>query len=67
MIELRSTTNWCVGKRLDPFSAWGVAADSGNGISAVLDLSTHVFVSSDLSINLLRRPVGEWICLDART
>ena len=22
---------------------------------------------SDLTINLLRRPVGEWICLDART
>lgn len=22
---------------------------------------------SDLTISLLRRPVGEWICLDART
>lgn len=44
-----------------------VAADSGNGISAILDLSTHVFVNSDLTINLLRRPVGEWVCLEART
>jgi hypothetical protein len=25
------------------------------------------FVDSDLSIHLLRRPVGEWICLEART
>jgi hypothetical protein len=44
-----------------------VAADSGNGISAVLDLSKYVFVNSDLTINLLRRPQGEWIGLDART
>lgn len=44
-----------------------VAADSGNGISAVLDLRQHVFVNSDLTINLLRRPLGEWICVDART
>jgi hypothetical protein len=44
-----------------------VAADSGNGISAVLDLERYSFVNSDLSIHLLRRPRGEWICLDART
>lgn len=44
-----------------------VAADSGNGISAVLDLAHYVFVNSDLTINLLRRPVGEWVCVDACT
>lgn len=44
-----------------------VAADSGNGISAILDFRIHSFVNSDLSIHLLRRPRGEWICLDART
>jgi len=44
-----------------------VAADSGNGISAVLDLRRYVFVNSDLTINLLRQAQGEWICLDART
>jgi hypothetical protein len=44
-----------------------VAADSGNGISAVLDYQRFSFVNSDLTINLLRPPVGEWIGLDART
>jgi hypothetical protein len=44
-----------------------VAADSGNGISAILDFSKYSFVNSDLTIHLLRRPQGEWICLDART
>ena len=44
-----------------------VIADSGNGVSAVLDLASYSFVNSDLTINILRRPVGEWICLDACT
>ena len=44
-----------------------VAADSGNGISAVLDFARYSFVNSDLTINLLRRPLGEWICVDAHT
>lgn len=44
-----------------------VAADSGNGISAILDYQRYSFVNSDLTINLLRSPQGEWICLDART
>jgi hypothetical protein len=44
-----------------------VAADSGNGISAVLDFRKYIFVNSDLTINLLRKPEGEWICIDART
>ena len=44
-----------------------VAADSGNGISAILDFAHYSFLNLDLTINLLRKPMGEWICLDART
>jgi len=44
-----------------------VAADSGNGISVVLDLRKFLFINSDLTINLLRGPGGEWVCLEART
>lgn len=54
----------------EPTSAYqrvAVAADSGNGISAMLDFRRFSFVNSDLTINLLRQPVGEWIALDART
>jgi acyl-CoA thioesterase len=55
------------GQTPSPYQRVAVAADSGNGISAILDISAYMFVNSDLTINLLRRPVGEWICLDART
>jgi hypothetical protein len=44
-----------------------VAADSGNGISAILDFQAYSFINADLTINLLRPAAGEWICLDART
>lgn len=44
-----------------------VAADSANGISAVLDFGRYVFVNSDLTVNLLRSAQGEWICIDAST
>lgn len=55
------------GEDPSPYQRVAVAADSGNGISAVLDIRSHVFVNGDLTINLLRRPVGEWIALDAHT
>lgn len=50
-----------------PYQRVAVAADSGNGISAILDYQRYSFVNSDLTINLLRRPQGEWICLQAHT
>lgn len=44
-----------------------IAADSGNGISAILDFQRYIFVNSDLTINLLRQARGEWVCIDACT
>ena len=55
------------GEEPTPIERVAVAADSGNGISAVLDFRRYLFVNNDLTINLFRRPQGEWICIDART
>ncbi|WP_328406863.1 thioesterase family protein [Nocardia sp. NBC_00403] len=43
------------------------AADSGNGVSSVLDWSRYLFINTDLTVTLHRMPVDEWICLDAAT
>ncbi|WP_227997373.1 thioesterase family protein [Nocardia australiensis] len=43
------------------------AADSGNGVSSVLDWSRYLFINTDLTVTLHRQPVGEWVCLDANT
>ena len=66
-VWLRMTHPLVDGEAPSGYQRVAVAADSGNGISAILDFSRYVFVNSDLTINLLRRPVGEWICVEART
>lgn len=43
------------------------AADFGNGVAAVVPFDAYLFINADLSIELDRRPQGEWIGLDAHT
>ena len=42
-------------------------ADSGNGASSTLSPDSWLFINTELTVHLLRPPVGEWICLDAVT
>lgn len=55
------------GETASPVQRLLVAADSGNGVSAALDFRHFTYLNSDLTVNLLRQPQGEWLCLDART
>ena len=43
------------------------AADFGNGLSWVLPAERFNFANADLSLQLARQPVGEWVGLDAVT
>jgi hypothetical protein len=55
------------GEEFTPLQRVMVAADGGNGVSAPLDWSGFIFINTDLTVHLLRPPVGEWVCLDAVT
>lgn len=44
-----------------------IAADFGNGVSQVLPVDRYLFINPDLTVHLLRPPVGEHICLRAAT
>ncbi len=55
------------GEQPSPLTRVLVAADSGNGVSMELSLQTHLFINTELTVHLHREPVGEWICLHART
>jgi hypothetical protein len=44
-----------------------VAADFSNGTSAALDFRQWTFINADLTVNLARPPVGEWILVDAES
>lgn len=52
------------GESPTPLQRVAAAADFGNGVSSVLDFSTHVFINPDLTVSLARVPVGEWIGFD---
>jgi hypothetical protein len=55
------------GQPITPLQRAAAAADFGNGASAALDWTRFVFINPDLTMYLLREPVGEWVCLQART
>ena len=55
------------GEQPSPLTRVLVAADSGNGISNVLDFHDYLFVNPDLTVHLVRYPAGEWVCLQAVT
>lgn len=42
-------------------------ADFGNGMSRVLPMDKYLFINPDLSVYVYRQPVGEWVCLEAKT
>jgi hypothetical protein len=44
-----------------------IVADMGNGVSSALDYQDWTFINVDLTVQLERLPVGEWICVDAVT
>jgi hypothetical protein len=55
------------GEAISPVMRAAVAADVCNGIAAVLDFGKWTFLNGDLTVNFARRPVGEWILVDAES
>lgn len=66
-VWLRMGCRLVEGEEPTPLQRVLVAADVGNGISAVLDWTRFVFINVDLSVHLERMPEGEWVCVDAIT
>jgi Thioesterase-like superfamily len=66
-VWMRMGCQLVAGEAPSPLQRTLVAADVGNGISAVLDWSRFLFINVDLSVYLERMPEGEWVCVDAVT
>jgi hypothetical protein len=66
-VWMRMGCRLVAGEEPTPLQRTLVAADVGNGISAVLDWRRYVFINVDLSVYLERPPEGEWVCVDAVT
>ncbi len=50
-----------------PLQRLFAVADSGSGVSNVLDPGRWLFINSELTVHLHREPAGEWVGLDAAT
>lgn len=55
------------GEEFSPMSRAMLIADSGNGVSAALDLARYLFVNVELTVAAPRDPAGDWLLLDAVT
>lgn len=55
------------GVELTPLQRLLSCVDSASGVSAALDPAEWNFLNTELTVHVVREPVGEWVCLDART
>jgi hypothetical protein len=55
------------GEPTSPLQRLLACADSASGASAALDVREWGFLNTELTVHVLRAPVGEWVCLDAET
>ena len=55
------------GQAPTPLQRVAMIADFCNGVSTVLSFRDWTFINGDLTINLARLPVGDWILLDAQS
>jgi hypothetical protein len=42
-------------------------ADSGNGLSSLVDPADWLFINTELTVHAFREPVGDWILMQARS
>jgi Thioesterase-like superfamily len=66
-VWLRMRRPLIAGEEPTPLQRTLVVADVGNGVSASLDFRRFLFINVDLTAQLERMPVGEWIGIDAVT
>lgn len=50
-----------------PLARTMIVADCGNGLSGRLDPARYWFINPELTVHLHRQPVGDWVCIRART
>jgi hypothetical protein len=55
------------GEEPTPLQRLALLADSGNGLSRVLEMKGWWFINTELTLHLHRQPAGEWLCVRART
>jgi hypothetical protein len=66
-VWFRLVVSIVAGEEPSPLQRVAAAADFGNGVSTVVEHGRYSFINPDLTVTLVRAPVGEWVALDAAT
>jgi len=67
VVWMRASVDLVDGEQMTPVQRLMSCVDSASGVSAELDPATWAFLNTELTVHVLRPPVGEWVCLDAET
>ena len=67
VVWMRPTVDLVAGETRSPLQRLMACVDSASGVSAELDPARWAFLNTELTVHVLRPPVGEWVCLDAQT
>lgn len=67
VVWMRPPAELVEGEPMSPLQRLMACVDSASGASACLDPAEWGFLNTELTVHVLRPPVGEWICLDATT
>lgn len=67
LVWMRPAVDLVDGEPMSPLQRLMCCVDSASGVSAALDPGEWAFLNTDLTVHVLRPPVGPWVCLDAHT
>lgn len=67
LVWMRPRVDLVDGETMSPVQRLMSCVDSASGVSAALDPASWNFLNTELTVHVLRPPVGEWVCLDAET
>ena len=67
VVWMRPLVPLLAGEELSPLQRLLSCVDSASGASAALDPAEWNFLNTELTVHVVRPPVGEWVCLRART
>ena len=67
VVWMRPTVDLVEGESMSPVQRLMTCVDSASGVSAALDPASWGFLNTELTVHVLRPPVGEWVCLSAET
>ncbi len=63
-VWLTSDTALVAGEKISPLARYLRLVDTANGIAVRADPATLLFPNTDLTVHLVRQPVGDWVGLD---